>query len=237
MVEVRRHFHEQLDQLEAMIQKMGIAAGALFLRALAALASDREEDCDAVIAGDDEVDEYYIQIERGVIELFALQGPVASDLRLLATLLHVNLHLERIADMGVNVAKLAKAAIGLPKNPVVLHELQEMGGIAITMLSAAMDALARRDLNLARQLPVMDEPLDNLNRGMLAEVLTESTDRPSLEWGVHMHVVSRQIERMGDHAVDIAEQAAYLVTGVFQEFTDASHPEIEADSKLTEAGR
>lgn len=237
MVEVRKHFHEQLDELEATIQQMGIAAGALFRRSLEALASDDPAVFDPVIAGDDEVDALYMRIEDGVIGLFALQGPVASDLRLLATLLHVNLHLERIADMGVNVAKIGKAAAGLRRNPVVLAQLQEMGTIALSMLAAAMDSLARRDLNLARQLPTMDEPLDDFNRGMLARVLTDSQDRGMLEWGVHMHVVSRQIERVGDHAVDIAEQAAYLVTGVFQEFTDASHPEVEADGKLTEAGR
>jgi phosphate transport system protein len=95
-----------------------------------------------------------------------------------------------------------------------------------------MDAFARRDLVLARSLPAMDDPLDDLNRGMLAEVLMESDGRPMLEWGVHMHVVSRQIERVGDHAVDIGEQVAYLVTGVFQEFTDASHPEVEASARL-----
>jgi phosphate transport system protein len=95
-----------------------------------------------------------------------------------------------------------------------------------------MDSFARRDLVLARSLPAMDDPLDDLNRGMLAEVLMESDGRPMLEWGVHMHVVSRQIERVGDHAVDIGEQVAYLVTGVFQEFTDASHPEVEASTRL-----
>jgi phosphate transport system protein len=100
------------------------------------------------------------------------------------------------------------------------------------MLTVAMDAFARRDVPLARSLPAMDDPLDDLNRGMLAEVLMESDGRPMLEWGIHMHVVSRQVERVGDHAVDIGEQVAYLVTGVFQEFTDASHPEVEASTRL-----
>jgi phosphate transport system protein len=107
-----------------------------------------------------------------------------------------------------------------------------MGGIALGMLTVAMDAFARRDVAVARSLPAMDDPLDDLNRGMLAEVLMESHGRPMLEWGIHMHVVSRQIERVGDHAVDIGEQVAYLVTGVFQEFTDASHPEVEASARL-----
>jgi phosphate transport system protein len=237
MVEVRRHFHEQLAQLESVIQRMGAASRALFQRALDAVASDSIADCDAAIAADDEVDAFYLEIERGVVELFALQGPVASDLRFLATLLHINLHLERVADMGVNVAKIVRASHGLPRNPTVLGHLKDMGVIALTMLSTAMVALERRDVHLARELPSMDEPLDQLNRGMLTEVLMESEGRGMLEWGINMHVVSRQIERVGDHAVDIGEQVAYLVTGAFQEFTDASHPEVEKAARLSAEGR
>ncbi|MEA2534800.1 MAG: phosphate transport system protein [Actinomycetota bacterium] len=232
MVETRWHFHEQLAELESIIMRMGLAAHELFSRALEVVVSGNEADADEVIAGDDEIDAFYMEIERGIVVVFATQGPVASDLRFLATLLHINLHLERIADMGVNIAKIVKAAHGLPPNPRVLATLQEMGGIALGMLTVAMDAFARRDVSLARSLPAMDDPLDDLNRGMLAEILMESDGRPMLEWGVHMHVVSRQIERVGDHAVDIGEQVAYLVTGVFQEFTDASHPEVEASARL-----
>jgi phosphate transport system protein len=231
MVEVRRHFHEQLAELEAGVQVMGTETAALFQRAIDAIASQDPAACDEVVAGDDRVDALYLEIERGIVGLFALQGPVASDLRLLAALLHVDLHLERIADMAVNVAKIARAASGLPQNPHVLEQLQTMGAIALTELAAALRAFADRDLGLARQLPAMDEPLDELNRGMLRAVLADAADRGRLEWGVRMHVVSRQIERVGDHAVDIAEQAAYLVTGVFQEFTDASHPEVEKVAK------
>jgi len=234
MVETRWHFHEQLAELESIILRMGVAAHDLFGRALDVVVSGNEADADAVIAGDDQIDAFYMEIERGIVVVFATQGPVASDLRFLATLLHINLHLERIADMGVNIAKIVKAAHGLPPNPRVLATLQEMGGIALGMLTVAMDAFARRDVAVARSLPAMDDPLDDLNRGMLAEVLMESDGRPMLEWGIHMHVVSRQIERVGDHAVDIGEQVAYLVTGVFQEFTDASHPEVEASARLSD---
>lgn len=234
MVETRRHFHEQLGEIEALVLQMGESSRSLFQRALDAIESQDLADCDAVIQGDDVVDRFYMQIERAVVELFALQGPVASDLRFLAAMLHVNLHLERIADMGVNVAKIAKAAFGLPRNPSVLAQLKDMGAIAVAMLAVAMDSFARRDVELARELPGMDEPLDNLNRGMLAEILTRSADKRMLEWGVHMHVVARQIERVGDHAVDIGEQVAYVVTGAFQEFTGAS--DLEGGAKLTEPG-
>jgi phosphate transport system protein len=99
-----------------------------------------------------------------------------------------------------------------------------MGAIALELLEAAMQAFVRRDLELARHLSSMDEPIDRLNRGMLAEVLGASDDEAMLQWAIEMHLVSRLIERVGDHAVDIGEQVAFLVTGVFEEFSDASHP-------------
>ncbi|MGH2717748.1 MAG: phosphate signaling complex PhoU family protein, partial [Actinomycetota bacterium] len=134
MVESRKHFHDELDQLEATIQQMGVAAAAQLHQGLEALVDDDPDLCDAVIAGDDVIDAHYILVERGVVELFALQGPVAMDLRLLATMLHVNLHLERIADMAVNVAKITRASAGLPRIAGVLCKLGEMGEIALTML-------------------------------------------------------------------------------------------------------
>jgi phosphate transport system protein len=227
MSEIRRQFHEEMDDLEDAVQRMGAEARGLFEKALRALASGDRRLCDDVIRGDDVVDKLYLDVERRILNLFALQTPVASDLRLLTVLLHVNLHLERVADQAVNLAKMAKLSGRLPQNPTVLRHVEEMGAIALRMVAAAMDALGRRDLDLARQLPEMDEPIDRLNRGMLEEVLEASADRRMLEWGIRMHLVSRQIERVGDNAVDIGEQVAFLVTGEFQEFTDASHPEIE----------
>jgi phosphate transport system protein len=192
--------------------------------------------CEAVSRGDDEVDQLYLDVERRILGLFALQTPVASDLRLLTALLHVNLHLERIADQAVNMAKITKLTHGLPPNPTMLRHLAERGALALGMVGAAMAALARRDLELARTLPELDDPLDRLNRGMLQQVLGVSDDQQRLEWGIRMYVVSRQLERVGDNAVDIGEQVAFLVTGEFREFTDASHPEIEHPELLEGGG-
>jgi phosphate transport system protein len=229
MQEVRRHFHAELQGVELEVQRMGTQARLLLEKALRTLGGGDPATCDEVISGDDQVDELYLDVERRILSLFALQTPVASDLRLLAALLHVNLHLERIGDQAVNLAKIAKAAAGLPQNPTVLAHLEEMGAIAVRMVEAAMRALASRDLELACKLPEMDDPLDRLNRGMLEKVLEDSGDRRMLEWGIRMFVVSRQIERIGDNAVDIGEQVAFLVTGDFHEFTDASHPEVELE--------
>ena len=228
MTDARVAYHEELDRTEAHVQAMGAAAQDLFARAMRALVDADVAVCDAVIAGDDVIDTYYVQTEERILRLFALQTPVARDLRLLTVLLHVNLHLERIGDMAVNIAKINKLTSGLPRNATVVSHLEEMGTIALKMLAATMDAFARRDIDLARKLPEMDEPIDRLNRGMLNSILELPGDKGMLEWGIRMHVVSRQIERVGDHAVDIAEQAAFLMTGEFAEFTDASHPEVTA---------
>jgi len=236
MREIRQRFHEELRALEGDVQQSGTQARLLLERALQALARGDPAICDEVIRGDDEVDQLYLDVELRILHLFALQTPVASDLRLLTALLHINLHLERIADQAVNLAKITKLAHGLPPNPTVLQHLEEMGAIALGMVGAAMHALARRDLELTRSLPEMDDPLDRLNRGMLKLVLAASDDKRVLEWGIRMYVVSRQIKRIGDNAVDIAEQVAFLVTGEFREFTDASHPEIEHPELLERGG-
>jgi phosphate transport system protein len=236
MREVRHRFHEELRDLEDAVQRAGAEAQSLFDKALQALASGDLAVCDEVIRGDDVVDKLYLDVERRILYLFALQTPVASDLRLLTALLHVNLHLERIADQAVNLAKIVGLTHDLPQNPKLLQGLQQMGAIALRMVAVAMDALARRNLDLARQLPQMDDPIDRLNRGMLEEVLESAADRGMLEWGIRMHLVSRQIERVGDNAVDIGEQVAFLVTGEFHEFTDASHPEVEHPELLERGG-
>src|SRR5207244_3306351 len=105
--------------------------------------------------------------------------------------------------------------------------LQEMSDVVTAMLRTSIDAFARRDLELAKSLPEMDDPVDRLNRNMYREVLALAGDAQLLEWGIRMNVVSRQLERVGDHAVDIGEQVAFLLTGEFREFTDASHPALE----------
>ncbi len=226
---IRKHFDEELRDLATKIQVMGAAAQDLVELALAGVSENKPEKFDKVIRGDDEVDFYYLDIERRVLSVFALQTPVATDLRFLTAVLHVSLHLERIADMAVNIAKIGSLISHLPRSQEILTTLGEMGGITLKMINASMDAFGRRDLQLSLKLPGMDDPVDRLNRGVVHEILAIADDRRMLEWGLQMHFVSRQIERIADHAVDIAEQTAFLITGEFREFTDASHPEVTAD--------
>lgn len=220
----RRKFHDELDALESeIVTEADLAEGAL-ARACDALARRDDRLAGEVIAGDDLIDERYMDVQRRVLDLLATQTPVASDLRLVSAILHINLHLERIGDMAVNIAKMAIATRTLPTNETVLGQLKEMAEVAGSMLRTALAAFVRRDLALATALPEMDDPVDRLNRGMYREVVGLAGDPRMLEWGIHMNIVSRQLERVADHAVDIGEQVAFLLTGEFKEFTDASHP-------------
>ena len=228
MVEVRKKFHEELAALEAEVDEAGLeAAEAVRLSVDGLIRRDRRQ-LDRVIEGDDSIDEKYMDVERRIFDLLATQTPVASDLRLVSALMHINLHLERVGDQAVNIAKLAEATADLPAQETILVRLQEMGDVVVRMLRTAIDAFSRRDLDLALKLPVMDDPVDDLNRGMYRQVVALANDPAALEWGIRMNVVARQLERVGDNAVDIGEQVAFLLTGQFREFTDASHPEQKA---------
>jgi phosphate transport system protein len=221
--ETRRRFHDELAFLQNELYEMTEIGVAQVGRATQGLLSGDDAVVSEVIDRDDEIDERYLDIERRILDLLALQTPVATDLRLLFTILHINLHLERIGDMAVNVAKLARRTRSLPSDPGIRSHLKEMSELSSRLVRQAIDAFARRDLELCLQLPVLDDPLDDLNRGMYRQVVGLAGDPAALEWGIHMMVVSRQFERIGDQAVDIGEQVGFLLTGEFREFTDASH--------------
>lgn len=222
---IRRRLDHDLRDLKVMIRSMGAAAQTMFESSLDGIVNNHPEVFGEVIASDDEVDAHYMEIERRILDVLSLQAPVASDLRFITALLHVSLHLERVADMAVNIAKIGSLVAHLPRNEPVVTTIKEMGGIALGMIEASMDAFANRDLELCLKLPTMDDPVDRLNRGIIQEILPMCNDMRLLEWGMQIHVVARQIERVADHAVDIAEQTAFLITGEFREFTDASHPD------------
>ena len=216
-------FHEELIDLEAALQREGELVVRSVQAATRALVEEDLELADEVIAFDDEVDDAYFAIEEGIQSLLARQTPVATDLRLVLAMLHVNLHLERMADYCVTVAKLTKlAATGSPE-PRIVASIAEMGVRAEEMTRVALRSFEHRDVSRAEALVDLDELIDRANRRLAEHVLELGADQR--EWGLRMLVVSRCLERIGDHAVDIGEQTAYLVTGEFREFTDASHPE------------
>ncbi len=227
---MRVSFQEELDGLQANL----LEEGELVLRALRGSLNalhDREEQlADEVIAFDDHVDARYFEIEEAIESLLARQTPVAVDLRLVLAMLHINLHLERMADYCVTIAKLTKLSIELEHDQQLVAGFDEMGSRAEEMIRVALSAFANRDVAAAETLVDLDELIDRANRRVVKHLLDLSRDPSLREWGLRMLLVSRAIERIGDHAVDVGERVAYLVTGEFREFTDASHPSATATS-------
>jgi phosphate transport system protein len=222
---MRISFNEELSQLEAGLQEEGDLVLRALRSALNALARGDSELADEVIAFDDEVDRRYVEIETGVQSLLARQTPVAVDLRFVLAVLRVNLHLERMADYCVTVAKLTKLMGDLNvDDEAISRSIEDMGQRAEQMIRVAMDAFAARDADKAQTLVELDELIDRANRNASDDLLSLGNSQQEREYALRMLVVSRCVERIGDHAVDIGEQVAYLVTGEFREFSDASHP-------------
>ena len=222
---MRLSFTEELAQLEASLQEEGDLVLRALRSSLNALARGDIELAEEVISFDDEVDAAYFAIEEGIQSLLARQTPVAVDLRLVLAVLRVNLHLERMADYCVTVAKLTKLMGDLNvSDDAIASSIEDMGQRAEQMIRVALDSFASRDATKAETLVELDELIDRANRNASEDVLSLGDSPAEREYGLRMLVVSRCVERIGDHAVDIGEQVAYLVTGEFREFSDASHP-------------
>jgi phosphate transport system protein len=224
----REHFHEQLERVELQLLSMGELASTAVQRSVEALVEHDDAKAQRVIEEDDPIDALYLQIDHDLLEMLALQSPVATQLRLVSTILHSCLHLERIGDQAVNIAKLYLATKDLPPSRGLLQQLDEMGSLVVAMIRTVMEALRDRDLELCLKLPKMDDPVDRLNRATHLEALKLADDPRGIEWGLHMNLAARALERVGDNAVDIAEQVGFLITGEFREFTDASHDVSDA---------
>jgi phosphate transport system protein len=220
---MRISFQEQLDELELSLRREGDLVLRSLRASVEAVCTQDTELADEVIAFDDDIDAQYFEVEQGIELLLARQTPVASDLRLVLAMLKDNLHLERMGDLCTTIAKLTKLTQGLPPDDTLLTGFREMGERAEQMIRVALESLANRDQAAAESLLELDELIDRANRRVVGRLLEIGGDQETREWGLRMILVSRCLERIGDHAVDVGEQTAYLVTGEFREFTDASH--------------
>jgi phosphate transport system protein len=221
----RAHFQQQLNELETR------ALSALDLiveqldRVLEALNHQDVELAQMVIADDDRVDGRYLEVHQGILSLLALQAPVAGDLRLVAALLHMIKHIERMGDQCVNIAKLIPLSGSEPPvHTELLDALAKMGAFARSEVVQAKAAFAGRDASLAEDLVRQDREINRLNREIFRTAIEIGDDPDTREWAMHMTLVARALERIGDNAVDIGEQVAFVVTGLFREFSDSSHP-------------
>jgi phosphate transport system protein len=221
----RTHFQDELAGLEqSALGGLELVATALD-RALETVQNQDIELAGMVIADDDRIDGRYLEVHQGILSLLALQAPVAGDLRVVAALLHVIKHVERMGDQCVNMAKLVPLdGHQPPADPRMLELIQRMGDQARRQVIQCGQAFDRRDVEMAEDLVRQDDEIDRLNREVFHTALELGDEADRREWAMHMMLVGRCIERIGDNAVDIGEQTAFVVTGLFREFEDASHP-------------
>jgi phosphate transport system protein len=209
---VRTNFEQRLEGLEAKLLQMGQLVETQLDRTLHALDAADSALADQVIRGDQQLDRSYVEVEQEILRTLALEAPVAKDLRLVAGVLHVNSHIERMGDLCVNMARFVKLTADYPPAPKIQATLAEMGGHAKALVQTAMTCFERRDVELAERLPIMDQPLDQLNERVFGEI-EQLSGEPGLEWASRMVLVARYLERIGDHSVDIGEQVVFIVTG------------------------
>lgn len=222
MMMMRIALEEELQGIEALLRHEGrLVQDALHL-AREALRDRDVGKAEALIEFDDRVDRTYAEVEQGIETLLARQTPVAGDLRLVLAMLHVNVHLERMADYCVTIAKLVLLTADLPSDEDLSAAFDEMAERGIEMLDLAGRALRDRDQAAAESLVELDELINRHNRRVVSRVMDLGSDPELREWGTRMVIVSRCLERIGDHVVDIGERVAYLASGEFREFTDAS---------------
>jgi phosphate transport system protein len=221
----RKDFHDHLQELEQeTLDTLELTSGALD-QAIEAVVNRDTELAVMVIDNDDRIDGRYLDVHQGLLNLLARQAPVASDLRLVAAVLHTIHHIERMGDLCVNIAKMV-ALMGEPPEGAeeIIAKLEAAGSQARDQIRQAEVAFKQRNVNLAENLVSQDDVIDRLNRQIFREAVEIGDDDHAREWGAHVTLIARYIERIGDNTVDIGEQVAFVVTGEFREFTDASRP-------------
>jgi phosphate transport system protein len=220
MSDTRARFHDELQTLEQEVLDIADRAEREVALAVEALVDNDLARCDQVVAMDEELDRVYLDAHNHWINIVARQGPMGADLRLLSSLLHLLITLERMGDQAVNIVTITRATHDLPRSDKIVGQIREMGDLVLPMIRSAMQSFVRRDPDEARLLPAMDEPIDQLNRNMYRTVVECADDPLQLEWATRMMMVSRALERVGDQAVDVGEQVAFLTTGELQEFVE-----------------
>jgi phosphate transport system protein len=222
---VRVQYQEELGALEARaLEGLDMVSDQLE-RAVESVEHQDTELAELVIANDDIIDGRYLEVHQAILTLLATQAPVATDLRLISALLHLMKAIERMGDQCVNIAKLIPiAGHEPPADERIVKDVGTMGRQVKTQISQVKRAFAARDVEMARDLVRQDDVVDNLNKEIFRIALEIGDDHDRREWAMTMILVARAIERIGDNTVDIGEQVAFVVTGLFREFQDASHP-------------
>jgi phosphate transport system protein len=216
--EVRRAFSEELQRLHLDVVRLGALALEAIHRGSEALLSYDLAAADDTIADDGELDRLSDSIEERIYLDLATQAPVATDLRMMVTMLRVTHELERIGDYMVNVAKATHRLQPEPLDPQILGILDRMRSQAAAQLELAIDAFSQRDTAQVAELPAMDDVMDDLTRELFRTIFAMKADHEeSIQCAVQLALVGRYFERVADHAVNVGERVDFMVTGTFRE--------------------
>ncbi len=221
----RAQYREELAALEARTLEGLDMVVTQIDRVVEAAEQQDIELAEWVIGDDDRIDGRYLEVHQHILSMLALQAPVAGDLRVVAALLHTIKHIERMGDQCVNVAKLLPlAGHEPPRCPELLDKLVQMGRLARAEVIQSKQAFAMRDVALAEDLVKQDREINRLNREIFRGAI-EIGDEPDVrERAMTLTMMARAFERVGDNAVDVGEQVAFVVSGLFREFRDSSTP-------------
>jgi phosphate transport system protein len=209
---VVRHFQEELEALQQRLLAMGGLAEERVREAVRGLADRDIDQVDAVMIGDEPVNDLHIEIDDRCFKLLALHQPMAADLRIIVAAVKINTDLERVGDLAVNIAEAGKRYLQHP--PVKpLIDIPRMGDIAQVMLRDALDAFVRRDVSLAEAVLAEDDRLDALRNQIFRELITYMLQNPAtIEPSLDLILISRHLERIGDHATNVAEDVIFMVS-------------------------
>ena len=229
---MRENFRQELRDLKAEVLLIGRLVVDQTSNGVKALIEGDLELAERVIAADDDIDRRTLAVEEHSLEVIATQFPVARDLRLLHSLTYISMHLERMGDLALNTAKAARRTSGR-RGPQTLYDLiQAQGNLVHRVLEATLEALDKNDLELARKLPELDEPIDHLFKQFFRELARLQAEE-DIEWASQMVLAARYLERIADNAVDIGERLQYLLTGTFEPI---EHPQEAKPSSDGSAG-
>jgi phosphate transport system protein len=210
---VRDVYHEELADIQACLVEMANSVGSAMNKATTALLDADVALADLVIAGDDQVDASRESIEQRCFQLLATQQPVAGDLRTITTAMRIVSDLERMGDLAVHIAKIAR--MRFPDHAVpdeVRPAFLEAGHVAQMLVSKAGQVIAKRDVEAARELETDDDAMDRLHRGLFRQLLSDDWPH-GIESAIDITLLGRYYERFADHAVTVARRVVYLVTG------------------------
>ena len=214
MERVVRHFQEELEALQSRLLEMGGLAEERVSAAVHSLVSRDIDAIEHVLYGDEPINALHVEIDNRCFKLLALHQPMATDLRAIVAAVKINTDLERVGDLAVNIAEAAKRYVIHP--PVKkLIDIPQMGNIAQEMLHDALDAFVRRDTKLAQQVLNEDDSLDGLKTQIFRELLEYMLqDATTVEPALDLILVSRHLERIGDHATNVAEDVIFMVSAL-----------------------